>query len=219
MSRLTLSCQAILFDLDGVLVDSRAVVERTWERWAKRHSIARTDLVAKAHGRRSIETVHEIAPELDATAEVRWLESAELNDEEGLVALPGAEAALSALSDRTRAVVTSGGHALAAMRMRAAGLAMPSVVVAAEDVVQGKPAPEGYLLAAARLRVSPADCVVIEDTPAGIAAGLNAGASVIALSTTFPASELKAASVTVQSLEALRIVVESTCLRIEVLVA
>ena len=217
MSRLTISCQAILFDLDGVLVDSRAAVERTWERWAKRHSIARTDLVAKAHGRRSIETVREIAPELDAAAEVRWLESAELNDEEGLVALPGAAAALSVLSDETRAVVTSGGHALAALRMRAAGLAMPSVIVAAEDVVQGKPAPEGYLLAAARLGVSPADCVVIEDTPAGIAAGLNAGASVIALSTTFPASDLMAAHVTVPSLEALRIVVESTCLRIQVL--
>jgi len=217
VSRLTISCQAILFDLDGVLVDSRAAVERTWERWAKRHSIARTDLVAKAHGRRSIETVREIAPELDAAAEVRWLESAELNDEEGLVALPGAAAALSVLSDETRAVVTSGGHALAALRMRAAGLAMPSVIVAAEDVVQGKPAPEGYLLAAARLGVSPADCVVIEDTPAGIAAGLNAGASVIGLSTTFPASDLTAAHVTVPSLEALRIVVESTCLRIQVL--
>jgi sugar-phosphatase len=217
VSRLTISCQAVLFDLDGVLVDSRAVVERTWERWAKRHSIAATDIIAKAHGRRSIETVREIAPELDATAEVRWLEAAELNDEEGLVALPGAEAALSALSDRARAVVTSGGHALAALRMRAAGLAMPSVIVAAEDVVQGKPAPEGYLLAAARLRVSPADCVVIEDTPAGIAAGLNAGASVIALSTTFPASDLRAAGVTVPSLEALRIVVENTCLRIDVL--
>lgn len=219
MSRLTVTCQAILFDLDGVLVDSRAVVERTWDRWARRHSMTRRDIVAKAHGRRSIETVREIAPELDAVAEVRWLESAELNDEEGLVALPGAAAALSALSDNARAVVTSGGHALAALRMRAAGLVMPSVLVAAEDVAQGKPAPEGYLLAASRLRVSPADCVVIEDTPAGIAAGLNAGASVIGLSTTFSAADLRAARVTVPSLQALRIVVDTSCLRIEVLEA
>lgn len=219
MSRVTLTCQAVLFDLDGVLVDSRAVVERTWERWAKRHGIERTDIAAKAHGRRSIETVRQIAPELDAATEVRWLESAELNDSEGLVALPGAAGALSVLSDHRRAVVTSGGHALAALRMRAAGLVMPSVLVAAEDVALGKPAPDGYLLAASRLRVSPADCVVIEDTPPGIAAGLNAGASVIALSTTFPASDLTAAHVTGPSLEAIRIVVDMTCLRIEVLVA
>ena len=179
--------------------------------------MASTDIVAKAHGRRSIETVREIAPELDAIAEVRWLESAELSDAEGLVALPGAAAALSALSDNARAVVTSGGHALAALRMRAAGLVMPSVLVAAEDVAHGKPAPEGYLLAASRLRVSPADCIVIEDTPAGIAAGLNAGASVIALATTFPAEDLTSARVTVPSLQALRIVVDTEGLRIEVL--
>jgi mannitol-1-/sugar-/sorbitol-6-phosphatase len=213
---LTLTCQAVLFDLDGVLVDSRAVVERTWERWARRHGIEHTNLVATAHGRRSIETVREVAPQLDAAVEVRWLESAELNDEEGLVALPGAAAALSTLPDRRQAIVTSGGHALAALRLRAAGLLTPSVLVAAEDVTRGKPAPDGYLLASSRLRVPPADCVVIEDTPPGIASGLNAGATVIALSTTFPATDLTTARVTVPSLQALRIVVDDGCLRIDI---
>jgi sugar-phosphatase len=219
MQGVTLTCQAILFDVDGVLVDSRAVVERTWARWAARHGIAPGEIVQRAHGRRSIETVREVAPHLDAQAEVAWLESAELNDTEGLVALRGAASALDAVPDSRRALVTSGGRALAQLRMRAAGLTLPSLVIAAEDVKSGKPAPDAYVLAASRLAVDPRECVVIEDAPPGIAAGRAAGATVIALTTTFEASQLKDARVTVTSLDALRISLDATCLRIEVAVA
>jgi sugar-phosphatase len=213
---ISLTCQAILFDLDGVLVDSRAVVERTWARWAVRHGLHRPDLVRVAHGRRSIETVRDVAPHLDARAEVAWLESAELNDTAGLVAPAGAMALYAAVPDSRRAIVTSGGRSLAAMRLEAAGFARPGVLVAAEDVLTGKPAPDGYVLAAAKLSAEPRECLVIEDTPAGIAAGRAAGAGVIAVATTFPSSELSEASVSVDSLETLALSVEGDFLRIRV---
>lgn len=216
MEAVTLRCQAILFDVDGVLVDSRAVVERTWARWAARHGLHRTDIAQTAHGRRTVETVREFAPQLDPDPEVAWIESDELNDTEGLTALPGSAAALHAVPEARRALVTSGGRAFAVRRMRAAGLPIPAIIVAAEDVAQGKPAPDAYLLAAARLAVDPRECVVIEDAPPGIAAGRAAGATVIALTTTFAAPHLTDAHVTVPSLAALRISLDATCLRIEV---
>jgi len=205
---LTLRCQAVLFDLDGVLIDSRAVVERTWEHWQRKHGLTHIDIVARAHGRRSIETVREVAPQLDATAEVRWLESAELNDVEGLVALAGAVRLFDAIPATRRAVVTSGGRRLATLRLRKGGLAVPPVLIAAEDVANGKPAPDGYLLAAARVGVDPRECVVIEDTPAGIAAARAAEARVLAVATTFAADRLAAADVTVSSLDAVRVSIE-----------
>ncbi|HSA56066.1 MAG TPA: HAD-IA family hydrolase, partial [Gemmatimonadaceae bacterium] len=161
-----LSCRAVLFDLDGVLVDSHLVVERTWQRWLARHDLHIPGLVARAHGRRSVETVLDVAPHLDAETEVRWLAEAELLDTDGLVALPGAQAAIAALPEARRAVVTSGGRALASLRLHQVGLPLPAVLVAAEDVRAGKPSPECYRLAASRLGVDPAQCVVVEDTPA-----------------------------------------------------
>ena len=209
-----LTCDAVLFDLDGVLVDSRAVVERTWARWGARHGLDGRHIAQTAHGRRSLDTVRSMAPWTDALAEVRWLESAELQDTDGLVALPGAKRRLAEVPARRCAVVTSGGRALARLRMNAAGLEMPPVLVAAEDVAAGKPAPEGYLLAAAQLGFAPQRCVVIEDAAPGIAAGLAAGATVIAITTTFGPSNLSAAHVTVESLASLRIQNDDTGLRI-----
>lgn len=215
MPRLTLECQAVLFDVDGVLVDSRAVVERIWTLWARRHGIDPDGIVARAHGRRTIETIRSLAPQLDAEAEKAWLESAELQDTADLAALPGAADALNALPDSRRALVTSGGHALALTRMKATGLAIPAVLVTAEDVDTGKPAPDCYLLAARRLGFEPGQCVVVEDTPAGIAAGRSAGASVIALATTFPRAALTGAALTVGTLRDIRIVPHPESLRIE----
>ncbi len=199
-----LTCRAVLFDLDGVLVDSERVVTHTWKRWAARHRLEIPDLVRRAHGRRSIETVRDVAPFLDAEAEARWLESTELSDADGLRALPGAAELFASISDRTRAVVTSGGRALAEFRLRAVAYPVPSVLVSADDVQHGKPTPDGYLLAAERLGVDAAACVVIEDTPPGIAAGRAAGAQVIAVTTTFPAPELDEADVVLSSLASVR---------------
>lgn len=200
MTQLALRCSAVLFDLDGVLVDSEAVVVRTWTRWAARHQLDIPDLVRRAHGRRSIETVREVAPQLDAEAEVQWLEGIEVSDAEGLAILPGAAALFQAIPRERRAVVTSGGRALAEFRLAAVGLTPPPVLISAEDVQRGKPAPDGYLLAAKRLGAPPNECLVIEDTPAGIAAGRAAGATVLAVATTFPPAELHQAHVVLPSL-------------------
>ena len=200
MTQLVLRCSAILFDLDGVLVDSEPVVVRTWNRWAARHKLDIPDLVRRAHGRRSIETVQEVAPQLDAEAEVRWLEGTEVSDAQGLATLPGADALFQAIPPHRRAVVTSGGRALAEFRLASVGITPPAILISADDIQRGKPAPDGYLLAAERLGAIPDECIVIEDTPAGIAAGRAAGATVLAVATTFPPAELHQAHVVVPSL-------------------
>ena len=205
----------MLFDLDGVLVDSRAVVERTWQRWTARHGLAIPDIVARSHGRRSVDTLREIVPDDAIAGEVAWLEATELSDTEGLVMLPGAYDALNALDDGRRAIVTSGGRELALMRLRFAGLPVPAVLVAAEDVRFGKPSPEGYALAAARLGFHPGDCVVIEDTAAGISAGRTAGATVIGVSTTFPREALAAADRVIGTLADIHISTNATGIVIE----
>jgi sugar-phosphatase len=201
-----LNCDAVLFDLDGVLVDSRAVVERTWRRWAELRGVRDPDLVRRAHGRRSVETVREVAPTLDSDEEVRWLAAAELADFDGVVALPGSAESLTALSDTQRAIVTSGGRELARKRLLHVRLPVPAILVAAEDVSEGKPSPEGFLAAASKLGADPSRCIVIEDTPAGIQAARGAGCRVVALTTTFPKASLHDADVVVKSLADLQII-------------
>lgn len=202
---LTLTCDAVLFDLDGVLVDSRAVVERTWRRWGEIHGLDGSQLVRRAHGRRTIETVREVAPHLDMNEEVRWLATAELSDFGGVIALPGAATALDALNEGEWAVVTSGGRDLARRRLECASLPVPRILVAAEDVQAGKPSPEGYVAAAMRLGVDPSRCVVVEDTPPGLEAGRLANARIVALATTFPHTDLTRADAVAKSLAAVKI--------------
>jgi mannitol-1-/sugar-/sorbitol-6-phosphatase len=200
-----LDCRAVLFDLDGVLVESSGSVERAWMQWVERHGLDIPDIVERAHGRRTIDTVRELAPSLDADDEVRWLEATEVADTIGLRVVPGADAALGALVESERAVVTSGGPTLARTRLSHVGLPIPRILVTAADVRFGKPSPEGYQLAAARLGVDPSDCVVIEDTPPGIAAGRAAGAKVIGVATTFRAEALGESDVVLTSLADLRV--------------
>ena len=135
-------------------------------------------------------------------AEAQWLEGIESSDAEGLARLPGAAELFRAIPPDRRAVVTSGGRALAGFRLASVGLPSPAVLISADDVKRGKPAPDGYLLAAERLGVAPGECIVIEDTPPGIEAGRAAGATVIAVATTFQAPELDRAHVVVPSLAA-----------------
>ena len=201
----TLQCEAILFDLDGVLVDSHQVVERTWRRWLERNGIDAPDIVKRAHGRRSIETVRDVAPALDADVEVRWLAEAELGDFDGVVALPGAASILGALREGEWAVVTSGGRELARRRLVHATLPVPDILIAAEDVPVGKPAPDGYLRAAERLGYHASHCLVIEDTPPGIQAGRSSGAKTVALTTTFSSAELAGADWIVRDLDHLNV--------------
>lgn len=187
---LELRCKAFLFDLDGVLVDSRAVVERTWCRWAERHHVDANALLEIAHGRRTRDTLAAAALGVDIDSEVAWLDAAELNDIDGLRAVPGAKEFVSALPAGRWAIVTSCGRALAQLRLESVGLPLPDLLIVSEDVSRGKPAPDGYRLAADRLGYGPSDCIVFEDAPAGAAAGRAAGARVVGLTTTHSAADL-----------------------------
>ncbi len=187
---LDLRCSALLFDLDGVLVDSRAVVERTWRRWAQRHHLDPEAILRIAHGRRVRDSLRAVFPSLAVDAEVDWLDGAELGDIDGLTIVPGAKEFLAGLPRDRWAIVTSCGQALAQLRLGVVGLPTPKVLVVAEDVKNGKPAPDGYELGAHRLGCDPRECLVFEDAPAGLAAGRAAGARVIGLTTTHVAQAL-----------------------------
>jgi mannitol-1-/sugar-/sorbitol-6-phosphatase len=193
-------CGAILFDLDGVLMDSRVAVERAWMRWAAGHGIDPVAVLAEAHGRRTIDTIRAIAPLLDAATEARLLEDAEAIDFDGVTTLPGAAALLEALPSGSWTIVTSGTRALATGRLAHGGLAIPEQLITADDVERGKPDPQPYVAGAAALAVDPADCLVIEDAPAGIEAGKAAGMTVLAVVTTFDVGALAAADYIVGSL-------------------
>jgi len=201
----TFTCKAFLFDLDGVLVDSTHSVARIWKKWAIDHDLDFGPVVAHAHGRRSIETIRQFAPGLDAEEENRNVENMEITDKDGIVAIPGAVEFLRRLPPNRFSIVTSATRPLARARLQYAGLPWPQNAVTAEDVVNGKPHPDPYLKGAALLNVGPADCVVFEDTPAGIRAGKGAGMRVVAFTTTRPAEELKAADVIVPSFDGLKL--------------
>lgn len=193
-------CGAVLFDLDGVLMDSRVCVERHWTRWANRHGIDVALVLAEAHGRRTTDTLLAVAPSLDIAAEARLLEEAETVDFDGVTTLPGAAPLLEALPPGSWGVVTSGTRALATGRLAHGGLPIPERLITADDVERGKPDPQPYLAGAAALGVDPAQCLVVEDAPAGIEAGKAAGMTVLALATTFEVRALAAADYVVGSL-------------------
>ncbi len=181
---------AFLFDMDGTLLDSSAVVERVWLTWAKRHGIDPGKLLAALHGVRAEDTIRRFAgPSMDVAKETEWILQGELNDVEGVVAVEGIGALISRIETREWAVVTSATLALATVRLRAAGIPIPPVMVTAEDVSRGKPDPEGFLLGAKRLGVRIEDCLVFEDSPAGVAAAKAAGAHVAIVGGHVPAAE------------------------------
>lgn len=190
MPDIVLECAAVLFDMDGTLVDSREIVERMWLRWAARRRVSPEAILAVAHGRRTLETMQLVAPEYATPEEAARLDNEE--DEEarlhgGETAIPGAASLLSALPPERWAVVTSAVREIALRRITGVGLPAPRLLVGATEVRAGKPDPEGYQRAAAGLGCRPAECVVIEDTPAGVEAGRRAEAAVIGMLTTYPA--------------------------------
>jgi sugar-phosphatase len=183
-------CKAILFDMDGTLVDSTKCVELIWGRWAERHGIEVSHILSVSHGRRTIDSLNEVIPHLDVAAEAALLDTEELQSKDGIQAVNGAAALLDALPSGCWAVVTSASRALAEMRFGCAGLPVPDIMVCSDDVEAGKPDPEGYLLAARLMGVTPDQCLVVEDTPAGINAARSAGMQLLALTTTYPATAL-----------------------------
>jgi len=186
-------CRGLLFDLDGVLIDSTPAVTRVWAQWAIEHGFDPAEVTRTAHGRPSLATIRQYLPHAEAEAENEKVERAELQDLAGVVPLPGARELLTALPAASWNIVTSCTRALAEVRLRAAGLPIPARLITASDVTRGKPDPEPYLKGAARLGLPAAECVVMEDVPAGIRAGKSAGALVVAVTTTCPPEELRRA--------------------------
>ena len=187
------ACRGLLFDLDGVLVDSTPAVARVWSKWAIEHGFDPEETVQRAHGRPSIATIRDLLPNADAEAENRIVEQGELDDTDGVIPLPGTRELLNSLALERWAIVTSCTRALAETRLRAAGLPVPKRLITCDDITRGKPDPEPYLKGAALLAVRAQECVVFEDAPAGIRAGKAAGATVVAFPTTSPENELDAA--------------------------
>ena len=186
-------CRAVLFDLDGVLVDSTPAVTRVWAGWAREHGFDPDEVARQAHGRPSIATIRELLPNGDHEAENREVERRELADTGGVIPLPGAIELLQAIPREKWAIVTSCTRPLAHVRIAAAGLTTPKYIVTSTDVTNGKPDPEPYAKGAQMLGMSAQDCLVLEDAPAGIRAGKAAGARVVAVRTTATDDELREA--------------------------
>lgn len=176
--------RALLFDMDGTLVDSTPVIRRVWERFAERCGLDPEKVLAACHGRRTIETIAEFVASADVEREVASVDAEELADVEGLRAIDGAVVLLRSLPRENWAIVTSAGRELAERRLRATGVPLPDVIVTAEDVAAGKPDPEGYVEAARRLGVSARSCMIFEDAPAGFLAARRSGAEVLAVTAT-----------------------------------
>lgn len=185
--------RAVLFDVDGVLVDSYPAYRRIWSRWAAHHDLDPDLVWSRTHGRRPVDTIQEMAPHLDAAAEYRRVREFMADETDNFPVYPDAAAVLNRLQHRRWGVVTSGRTPTVLHRLRAGGLPDPPVLVDSSQVRRGKPDPEGYLRAAQLLNVPAADCLVIEDAPAGVAAARTAGMTVIALRTTHADDELAAA--------------------------
>jgi len=188
-----ISCDALLFDMDGVLINSTPAVARVWRGWAIEHGFNPEEVVSRAHGRPSLTTVREFLPNADHEAENREVERREIEDLEGVVTLPGALELVAVLPDDRWTIVTSSTRALAEVRLRAAGLPIPRKLITSTDITHGKPHPEPFLKGAAALGFPAGDCVVFEDIPAGVKAGKAAGARVVAFNTTVKEEPLREA--------------------------
>jgi sugar-phosphatase len=176
--------------MDGTIVDSTAIVERAWGWWADRHGIPLQEVLRFSHGRPTLDTMLHFLGERDHTAELAEMLLYEEQMTEGITSVPGAVDALNAVRNGKWAVVTSAPRKLAGIRLAAAGLPFPPVLVGVDEIERGKPDPQGYLLAAARLQVGPPDCLVFEDTGPGIEAGVRAGMQTVGLLTTVAREQL-----------------------------
>lgn len=200
---------AFLFDMDGTVLNSIAAAERIWSAWAVRHGVDVEAFLPTIHGARAIDTITRLnLAGVNPQEQAAFITAAEIDDVEGIVEIPGAAAFLNRLPRDRWAMVTSAPRDLALRRMAAAGIAEPAVMITAEDVQAGKPDPAGYLLAAKRLGVEPADCLIFEDATVGIQAAEAAGAALMIITTTHQ-HPIETAHATLASYDALRVDVDS----------
>jgi sugar-phosphatase len=210
----TLHPRGILFDMDGVLVSSLGSVERTWETWARARGIDTALAVKTAHGRRAIETVRLLRPDLNDMEELHWLEQMEIADNVGLEMLAGVERILENLPEKYWTVVTSATDRLARSRMEHGGIRVPARIVSADMVAQGKPHPEPYLKGAELLGLPPVECLVIEDSASGAQAGHAAGCTVLATLYSHSLASLQDADWIVHSLDDVHVQVAGDALEV-----
>lgn len=199
--------KGILFDMDGVLVSSIGSVERAWTKWANRVGMNAEEAIAQAHGRRSIDSVRAMRPNLEAVAENQMIEDWEVEDREGVEELAGVCAFIAQLPKHAWTIVTSASRRLAISRLEAAGIPLPESFISGDEVVNGKPDPEPYRKGAELLGFDPGDCLVIEDAVAGAIAGRAAGCRVLATTLSHSIESLIAADWIVETLEGIRVTV------------
>lgn len=202
---ISIACKAILFDMDGILIASIGSVERSWTKWALLRDVDTELARTTAHGRRAVETIAKLRPDLDSNAELTVIENLEIADNEDLTILPGVLDLLAALPANRWTVVTSATERLARIRLAAGGIPVPEKLVTADQVTRGKPHPEPFLAGAALLGVAPRECVVFEDSSSGAEAGRAAGCTVVATTFSHPAESLDAAHYIVRDLTGLRV--------------
>ena len=200
-----LRCQGILFDMDGILISSLGSVERSWTKWAQLRGVDPAYAISVIHGRRAIDSVRSLRPDLDSEAELRILEDYECADNDGLQVLPGVLHLLRALPAHRWTVVTSATERLARIRLAEGGVPVPPRLVTAETVQEGKPSPAPFLAGAALLGLAPQDCVVFEDSASGVQAGRAAGCTVVATTFSHEAEDLTAAHYLVEDLTGLTV--------------
>jgi mannitol-1-/sugar-/sorbitol-6-phosphatase len=202
-SPVTLSCQGILFDMDGILISSLGSVERSWTKWAEMRGIDPAHALSIIHGRRAIESLTALRPDLDGDQELEILEKFELEDTADIAVLPGVSALLASLSPHRWTVVTSATDRLARVRLAAAGLPVPLCFINGNSVTEGKPHPAPFLAGAALLGFKPEDCIVFEDSASGVQSGHAAGCTVIATTFSHESASLRAADYIVGDLTTL----------------
>lgn len=200
---LSIPTGGLLFDMDGVLVSSIGSVNRCWRRWAMHFNVPNAETYEVPHGRRAIDIVKELRPDIDPIEGLNFIEDMEIDDTGDLIVLPGVRSLLESLPPERWAIVTSATRRLLLGRLQAAGLPVPLRIISADMVEHGKPHPEPYQRGAALLGLTPAECIVVEDAPSGIEAGIAAGSRVLAVVTSHKISELQRAAWIVPSLEAL----------------
>ena len=200
MQMINLKCQAILFDLDGTLVDSTLCVEQHWREWATKHNLNPEEILKISHGRPTVDTIGLVAPDLDAEAEAKTLDESQAVNLDGVVAVPGANTLLASLPYKNWAIVTSANQKIATNRLLHVGLPLPEYLITTDDVEQYKPHPEGYLKAVEYLKVEPEQCVVVEDAPVGIQAAHAAKMKAIAVATTYSPRDLSSANICIPAL-------------------
>jgi sugar-phosphatase len=212
--KVSVSVKGILFDMDGVLVSSIGSVIRCWRQWAEHYEIPNAEIYEVPHGMRAIEIVQALRPDIDPKEGLRYIEDLEMDDVADLVVLPGVKTLLESLPADRWAIVTSATRRLMLGRLKAAGLPVPERIISADMVERGKPDPEPYRRGAELLGLRPEECLVVEDAPSGVGAGLAAGSRVLGVLGTHTAQDLAEAQWIVRSLEGVVVTVDADGLEV-----